>query len=178
MVKTGRKVLALQEQELLFEFVGAVRGRKFDDHEHGLTHCMKAVDFVVEYPDHDLFVEVKDPDQSGAPPERQAAFVRKLQSDELVRDLARKYRDSWLYRWAERPDKPVRYVLLLQLSTLTPPLLGNLAERLKRELPLQGPGHWTRTLVQGVAVLDMRQWNALGRYGTVRRVSAHSKGGG
>lgn len=164
------KVVTLREHELVFEFVGALQAKVFDDDTHGLSHCMKAVDFVVEYPDHDLFVEVKDPDQTDATPERRAAFERKLHSAELIRSLAGKYRDSWLYRFAEQRDKPVRYVLLLQLSSLTPELLVTLSDRLKHELPLHGPRTWIRPFVERVAVLDMRQWNAMGRYGTVRRV--------
>lgn len=169
MASTRTEPITLRENELVFEFEGAVRGRVFDDGSHGLSHCMKAVDFVVEYPAFDLFVEIKDPDQSQSTPERRAAFARKLQSDELERDLARKYRDSWLYRWAEQRDKPVRYVVLLQLSTLAPPLLMSLTERLKRALPIEGPA-WIRPFVQSAVVLDMHRWNAMGRYGTVRRV--------
>lgn len=170
------KALTLREYELVFEFAGALEARKFDDGKvHGLTHCMKSVDFVVEYPDHDLFVEVKDPDNSKATLERRVIFRKKLQSDELIGAVARKYRDSWLYRWAEAHDKPVRYVLLLQLATLTPPMLLTLTDRLKRELPVDGPTTWTRRFVHSVVVLDIRQWNAVGRYGTVRRVPATEK---
>jgi len=172
MATTKRRRITLREQELEFEFVGALDAKVFDDESHGLSHCMKAVDFVVEYPDHEVFVEVKDPDQSAATPERRTKFEEELMSGPLVGKLARKFRDSWLYRWAEHHDKPVRYVVLLQLSTLTPPLLLTLNDRLKRELPTPGPATWTRPFAQGVAVLDMDQWNAIGRYGTVRRVSA------
>jgi hypothetical protein len=170
MAEAHRKVVTLQENELVFEFVGAIHAQVFDGDAHGLSHCMKAVDFVVEYPDHELFVEVKDPDQTDATPERKAIFENKLKSHQLVRDLARKYRDSWLYRWAEQRDKPVRYVLFLQLSTLGAPDLLTLADKLKHELPLHGGPSWRRTFVERVAVLDMHQWNAWGRYGTVRRV--------
>lgn len=166
-----KKVLTLREAELVFEFEGALEAKRFDDkRKHGLSHCMKAVDFVVEYPDHELFVEVKDPDNTQALPERRLEFAQKLESKELMRDLARKCRDSWLYRWAEARDKPVRYVLLLQLSTLTPAMLLTLTDRLRRELPVAGPQTWTRPFVARAVVLDMRQWNALERYGTVRRV--------
>ena len=40
--------------------------RKFDDHSHGLSHCMKAVDFVVELPHLYLFIEFKDPEHPSA----------------------------------------------------------------------------------------------------------------
>lgn len=162
-------MVTLQEKELVFEFAGAHHGKVFDDRTHGLS-CLKAVDFIVEYEGYDLFVEVKDPDKTGLTAEERAAFVRKLRSNELVRSLAGKCRDSWLYRWAEHRDKPVHYAVLLQLQTLRPPELLTLTGRLKRELPLAGPSSWTRPFVQSALVLDMAAWNAHGRYGTVRRV--------
>jgi hypothetical protein len=47
--------MILQEGTLQFDFAGAVDAYKFDEQDptmatfHGLSHCMKAVDFVVEY---------------------------------------------------------------------------------------------------------------------------------
>jgi hypothetical protein len=162
----------LREAELVFEFTGALQATVFDDKEkHGLSHCMKSVDFVVEYPDYYLYVEVKDPDNSQALAERRATFGTKLSSGALMSDVVRKYRDTWLYRWAEQRDaKPVRYVLLLQFSTLTPVMLLTLTDRLRQALPVVGPQTWTRSFVAHAAVLDMNQWNAIGSHGTVRRV--------
>lgn len=164
------KVISLREKELVFDFVGASHGKVFDDPATHGRPCMKAVDFVVEYDDFDLFVEVKDPDMTGLTEEDRRAFVRKLKSGDLVRALAGKYRDSWIYRWAERRDKPVHYAVLLQLPNVRPPELLTLTGRLKRELPLEGPPSWTRPFVQSALVLDIAAWNAHGRYGTVRRV--------
>ena len=86
--------------------------------------------------------------------------------------MARKYRDSFIYRWAEQKlDKPVRYVVLVQLSTLQPPDFLAIDERLKRELPVSKiPPSWSRPVVDGMAVLNMAKWNELGIYGTVQRV--------
>ena len=50
----------LREGDLEVEFVDANNGRKFDE-EYGLSHCMKAVDFIVEFEDRYLFIEFKDP---------------------------------------------------------------------------------------------------------------------
>lgn len=171
MATLGGNTITLQEHELVFHFEGARRAQIFDNETHGAAHCMKAVDFVVEYPEFDLFVEVKDPDDTKATPERREVFRKKLVSGPLLRELAQKYRDSWLYRWAEGRDKPVRYVFLLQLSTLDPALFLQLTDRLKRALPLAGPSSWTRPFVDGVAVMNMDSWNALGAYGSVVRVT-------
>jgi len=59
--------MILTEGDLSFTFNGALSAIQFDDGStHGLTHCMKAVDFVVEFQDYYLFVEVKDPDHPSA----------------------------------------------------------------------------------------------------------------
>ena len=41
----------LTEGELEFVFESAVSARKFDGPDHDLSHCMKAVDFIVEFQD-------------------------------------------------------------------------------------------------------------------------------
>lgn len=43
-----------------FDFTQAQDARRFDDASHGLSHCMKAVDFIAESKDHILLIEVKD----------------------------------------------------------------------------------------------------------------------
>jgi hypothetical protein len=75
-------VTILQERGIRIEFPGALNGRKFDDGAtHGLSHCMKAVDFIVELSDQILFVEVKDPpDPASLPPHVKADYVKGLLS--------------------------------------------------------------------------------------------------
>ena len=57
----------LREGNLQITINNAIEARKFDDASHGLSHCMKAVDFFVELPDRYLFIEVKDPQAPQAP---------------------------------------------------------------------------------------------------------------
>lgn len=165
--------MVLVEDELEFDFTGALDAFKLDDPAtHGLSHCMKAVDFVVEYPDYVLFVEVKDPDHSHATPEARRAFARQLQAGRLCNTLAHKYRDAWLYRWASATaDKPVRYGVLLQFSGLQPPALMALGDALRKHLPVPAaaPPGWKRALVDAVLVFDIAGWNRHGAFGTVRR---------
>jgi hypothetical protein len=162
----------LREGELEFDFSTAVSACRFDDPPlHGLTHCMKSVDFIVELTDFVAFVEVKDPDNSKAPAENREAFAEKLQSGQLVKALTSKFRDTRLYRWAIGPiPKPVKYVVLLQLSTLQPPALSTVATNLKRGLPtgLQVPS-WNEAIADDAVVLDIAAWNRIGTFGTVRR---------
>ena len=91
----------LTEGNLRITFPGAMNVRKFDSPEsHGLTHCMKAVDFIVEDDDRVLFIEFKDPDHPRATDEEKERFVESFRSGRLDEDLKYKYRDSLLYEWA------------------------------------------------------------------------------
>ena len=162
----------IEDGELQFTFPAGAGVLRFDGNLHGLSHCMKAVDFIVEFADFYLFVEVKDPDNTQATPQRRQEFADQITHPEFPRALTRKYRDSFLYRWAEQMlDKPVRYVVLLQLSTLQAAQLLTLDQALKQELPVSNtPPSWNRPIVEGLAVVDMAQWNGLGVYGSVQRV--------
>lgn len=51
----------LSEGDLRLTVPDPANGRQFDDAQHGLSHCMKAVDWVVDLPERTCFVEVKDP---------------------------------------------------------------------------------------------------------------------
>ena len=99
--------MTLKEGMLSIDFTGAKNAFRFDEgnhilpNYHGLSHCMNAVDFIVEYADRYLFVEIKDPpDQTRYNAEQDAA--------DLINNLVTKFRDTFLYRWAENKlDKPV-----------------------------------------------------------------------
>ena len=53
------------EDNLQITVNGAVAVWKFDVPGHGLSHCMKAVDFIIELPDRYQFVEFKNPEAPG-----------------------------------------------------------------------------------------------------------------
>ncbi len=162
----------IQEGELEFTFPTTSTVIKFDGNGHGLSHCMKAVDFIVEFPGYDLFVEVKDPDNTQTTSQRRTQFENKLTTPTFPREITLKYRDSFLYRWAARKTgKPIYYVILLQLATLQAPQYLAITQTLQRELPtITLPGVWKRPIVNGLAVLSIQLWNHLGTYGTVKRV--------
>ncbi len=118
--------MILIEGGLEFNFSDAIYGFKFDEtdkhneHYHGLSHCMKAVDFIIELENDYLFVEVKDfhdPERY-----RDSEGFKKLKND-----LKIKLRDSLLYRFAEdRIDKPVRYLcLIISLGNMHIKSFGN-----------------------------------------------------
>ena len=125
---------SLTEGELEFLFEGAVSARKFDGHDHGLTHCMKAVDFIIEFTDKYLFIEVKYPQSSGTTDDRRRQWIKELKSEKFVHNLKYKYRDSFLYEWgAGRGDKPIVYVVLIALDTLEPALMSSIQEWMQAE---------------------------------------------
>ncbi len=154
----------LTEKDLRISFTGAKHGRKFDD-EYGLSHCMKAVDFIVEFEDRYLFVEVKDPASPGAVKKGKRdkeRFVRSLKSGKINNQLKYKYRDSFLYEWAcGRANKPIHYYVLIALDSLTPGELMNRRDALLRQLPYRGPKSlpWTRPFVNECAVFTLDSWN-------------------
>ena len=125
---------SLTEGELEFLFEGAVSTRKFDGDDHRLTHCMKAVDFIIEFVNRYLFVEVKDPQDSRATEKNRREWIEKFTSGRLDHSFKYKYRGSFLYEWAAgRGDKPIVYVVLIALDTLEPALMSSIQEWMQAE---------------------------------------------
>lgn len=154
---------ALLEGDLQMALPPTAKGRKFDDGAiHGLSHCMKAVDFVVELDEQVLFIEFKDPESPDALAERTAEYIKKFRSGQLDADLKIKYRDTWLYEWAQGYiNKPVFYLVLIGASTLSAAELITRTDALKRQLPVTGPHGrpWKKPLVAGCAVMNVAAWN-------------------
>ena len=160
----------LTEGNLQFDFSAALGVRKFDEQStHGLSHCMKAVDFIVELQERILFVEVKDPENPNARPPARRRFIQELQSGALENQFTHKFRDSFLYEWAsDRLAKPVHYVVLVALRSLTSVELLTRTDALRRVLPAGGlPPCWKRPIAGGCAVVNLATWSShplLGRF--------------
>ena len=160
--------MILRESGLEFDFTDAIDGFKFDEpdkqnhHYHGLSHCMKAVDFIIELQNDYLLVEVKDfhdPEQY-----HNSDSFKKLRND-----LKTKLRDSLLYRFAEdQLDKPVRYLCLM---TLEDALNSRLMKELKRIVP-EGIAStkWKRSLAKSCIVANIDRWNMNFPKWKVRRI--------
>lgn len=152
----------LAEGNLKITFPAGTDVRKFDDGSHGLAHCMKAVDFIVELEDRHLFIEFKDPMHPNSRDRDREKFIRQFLAGEIDEDFKYKYRDSFLYEWAsERANKPVYYYVLVAIDTLTEADLITRTDDLKRNLPDEGPpsGVWKKKLVAGCAVFNLATWN-------------------
>ena len=154
-----------------------VEARKFDDHAvHGLSYCMKAVDFIVELADRYLFIEVKDPQAPRVPTQGRNAFIQNFQSGQIDEDLKYKYRDSFLYEWASgRANKPIHYLILIGADSLSAPMLIDRRRALERNLPLHLPGAiaWTRPIVESCSVFNISSWNDRFPKYPVTRLSAN-----
>jgi len=154
----------LTEGNLQITFNDAISARKFDDDSHGLSHCMKAVDFIIEFPDCYWFIEVKNLDAPKVPEKERKKYMNRLQSPKMIKHLKYKYRDSFLYEWASgRADKPIDYLILIGLKTLESPLLMERTNALQRNLPTSQPSQlkwpWCRSIVRNCGVFNIASWN-------------------
>ena len=150
----------VEEGDLRIAISNAEDVRKFDDSSHGLSYCMKAVDLVVELSDRYLFVEFKDPQHPHSNPRTSQQFIQSFQTGQLDEDLKYKYRDSFLYEWAAgRANKPIYYLVLVALDSLTEVELSIRTDDLKRKLPINGAPSWVRGVVAGCSVFNISSWN-------------------
>lgn len=137
---------------------------------------MKAVDFIIEFADCYLFIEVKDPDQSPRP-SAYAEFAEKFERGKMDDSLKYKYRDSFLYEWAAgRADKPVDYLVLVALESLDRAQLIARGDELQRVMPTGLPRDtaWKRPIVRKCGVFNIASWNENFPDFRVERVAARS----
>ena len=132
----------LSEGDLRLTLPASVNGRKFDDEQHGLSHCMKAVDWILELPERICFIEIKDPDAPGARDHGDRNdFLQELLSGKLSGDLATKFRDSFLYEWAcNRVDKPISYYVIIASADLDDAILMSRTDDIEAQAPGRDAG--------------------------------------
>ena len=153
----------MTEGNISIDFSNALFAKKFDGNDHGLSHCMKAVDFIVELKDKIYFVEIKDPEHPDVKLNNRNEFVKKLKSNVLINELKYKYRDSYLYELAmNKVTKPVHYLVLICLDSLDQVVLNTQLDILKKHLPVDGPprNHWPKKFVHGCIVMNLQTWNS------------------
>ena len=151
----------LREGELRVDLPSSARGRKFDDQTHRLSHCMKAVDWIIDLPDEIYFVEVKDLDAPGAVGHSQRErYFDDLKAGRNDRDLVTKFRDSFIYRWAcGQVDKPIFYLVVIACEDLDGAMLLHRSKALRRQLPSGVPKVWRHAIAKDVLVFNERTWN-------------------
>jgi len=158
-----------------FSFPDAIDLFIFDEKDklkpnyHGLSHALMAIDLLVELEDVYLFIEIKDffePEKY----EEKEAFKH-------LRDvLKNKYKDTWLYRWAENKiNKPIHYLCLLSLE-------NGLNTRLTKELRIQLPiksinDRWEREIATNAIALNLERWNQAFPKWQVTRINQQPQAG-
>jgi len=138
--------------------------KRFDGEQHGLCHCMKAVDFILDVGESYIFLEIKDPWPERSRGKSSQSWVKKFLSGSIDEDLKYKYRDSFLYAWAsEQAGKPIDYYVLVAIDTLSEAELLHRTDELKRKLPVEGPktGIWKRRIVRRCVVFNLSTWNRI-----------------
>ncbi|MFH1991045.1 MAG: hypothetical protein ABIK98_01380 [Pseudomonadota bacterium] len=158
----------LIEDELEFDFAAAIRAERFEDITYKMSHCMKSIDFIVEWDEELWFIEVKDPDNSKIPSKskkhERRQFFEKFKSHTLFsKELGPKIKDSFLYLHLQKnlPDKPIKYYVLIAMKMLSPALLSSANDQLKISSCLLGPDNsaWPNKYLDGVAVFNKATWN-------------------
>lgn len=167
-----------READLYFDFSRATRAFKLDTPEHGLSHAMKSVDFVVEWEQQFWLIEVKDPEQGGIPAQhrqnQQAQFRQDLLGGQLVeKHLFPKLRDSLIYLGLDEgiPAKPLRYLSLIGLESLQVAELEGLRNKLWQHAWVGGSKRgWKKPF--DVHALTVSQWNRLLVQCPITRISS------
>lgn len=143
--------MILRERDIQFDFGDALEAVKFDA-EREPVHGMKAVDFIAEYPDYHLFIEVKDP---GA----RNVYRSTQERSGLVDRLVKQFRDSLLYRWCEGKldDRPVHYRCLVETDSA---LLLYINKKLRKNLSAnKPPKSWKRRVAESCVASNIEMWN-------------------
>lgn len=166
-----------QEGDLFFDFSRAKQVVKLDDEHHGLSHCLKSVDFIVEWSNQLWLIEVKDPDHGSIPEQhsekQKSQFIENLQSDALITDhLFPKLRDSLIYLGLNHgiSDNPMRYIALIGLKSLDSVQLDGLKDRIWKHEWVAGPKKgWKKSF--DVRAFNVEQWNNLLSQCPITRIS-------
>ena len=151
------------EKDIELDLTKARSVKNFDDDKtHGLSHCMKRVDWIVETDGKLLFIEVTDPQDPKAPAGEIDKFLRELKDGRLDNELYYKARDSFLYEWAMKNIfKPVVFIVLLSPDSLSDVVLQNFSYNLKKKVPVDGPPHkmWKQKFIHDCLVMNISLWN-------------------
>lgn len=169
-----------------FRFTDALDAFVFDEKDstkptfHGAP--MKGVDIVAEFDEAYVYVELKDYDDPSVYDVIGAATddERRSRQDSfkwLKNYLKYKFRDSYLYRYAEQKvEKPVHYVCLITFDNA---LNSRMQKSLKQELPVgKASRSWVQTLATSCHVVNLDKWNENFPKWPVTRLAAAAAAGG
>lgn len=148
----------LREGEIEFVFGDAWRAEQFDRRDDvGWPKGISPVDFVVEGKDEIVLLEVKDPSAARATPDQRQRFAHDMQTKTLVHEkLVPKARSSYGFlHLMARDTKPMRFVVVIGIENLSiePPLIEQLADRLRQRVKKEGLEPWKREYVVACTVV-------------------------
>ncbi|MEY4589751.1 MAG: hypothetical protein RL497_1827 [Pseudomonadota bacterium] len=180
-MKPWDKTPEWREDDIHIDFSKAQSVLKLDGAAHGLSHHLKAVDFVVEWADQLWLLEIKDPENSTIPEQHRQhqlqKFQEKLQSDRLINEeLYPKLRDSLIYISMNRgiAAKKLIYITLIGLESLDAVALAALKNTLWQKEWLKGPKNgWQKPFA--VMCMNLTQWNRLLPHCPARRIGESLK---
>jgi hypothetical protein len=168
-----------------FRFEDALDAFVFDETDsakptfHGAP--MKGVDIVAEFNKAYVYVELKDYDDTSI-----YDVLGVLTEDEkksrqdcfkwLKNYLKYKFRDTYLYRYAEQKvEKPVHYVCLITFDNA---LNSRMQKSLKQELPVgKVSRRWVFPLATSCQVVNLDKWNENFPKWPVTRIATTATGG-
>lgn len=166
-------MLDAKDGDLYFDFPHAVSQEAFDDDAVFGNATLQPVDFIVDFDEKYVFIEVKDPDNPAAV--NPAAILKKLNSGNLICKLAGKYRDSrFFFEFQRRQQKPVHYVVVLSWASLDKAMLLSKTDELKRAIPISNISHKSPCLDQCI-ILNLEQFKKRFGDGCVWRKSDYEK---
>jgi hypothetical protein len=161
--------MTLTEGDLVFNFEGAILALKFDTDTTRSQSSIKTVDFLIEYEDRYMFVEIKDPDAPDAA--NPNAFREKLVRNELIPNLAAKFRDSrFFFVHQKNIEKPIDYVVLLSIQSLDDAMLVTQLEKLHKSIPISHDS-WVCNSARACVILNMRKWKEKFGANSIHRLS-------
>lgn len=160
----------LQEEDLIFDVSSAVTSEKFDDNSiHGTKSTMKRVDFIVEEIERFIFLEVKDPDKTGAT--NPGKLKHDLQGGNLIPELAAKYRDTLMFTGLRGGyDKPIHYIVLISMASLDEALILSKIDVLRKAIPISH-NQWSRDSAASCVILKLDAYKKAFGEGSVWRKS-------
>lgn len=161
--------LTLTEEMFEFDFPEARTLYKFDERDklsptfHGAP--MQAVDVMAEFPDFQLWIEIKEFQQSEIEAMKKEGDQQKKGENvhnkaHLTKNLKHKFRDTFLYRFCEsKLDKKIVYVCLTNFDDA---LNGFYRKELQKQMPTgYASKRWEKQLLDKslLMVVNIDSWH-------------------
>lgn len=176
--------LTLTEEKFEFDFPNAKALYKFDERDplsptfHGAP--MQAVDVIAEFPNFQLWIEIKEFQPSEIEAMKKEGDQRKKGNNEhnkahLTKNLKHKFRDTFLYRFCE--NKLYSKIVYVCLTNFDDALNGFYRKELLRQIPTgQISKRWNKQLLDKshLMVVNKESWqrNLEDKFGSCTKINS------